>query len=336
MNKKDNKLVIERLTALWALNECGLGGFMHAFGTPFTGIFVGGISILFITIIASHTKTIFPTLLKALSIVLLVKLGVSPHSPITAYVAVSFQAFLGMILFRIFSINYATVVILGAVTFLESASQKLFTLTILYGQPLWDALEIYTTWVSGKLAFLNLTVSPQSLIVLFLVFYFFAGVLVGFFILRIVRLMNSIEVIEWNDVLINPSEIEKKSVQRYGKFFIFWMATIMIIMFPILFLSTEYGGYKAGIYIMARSLLVVILWYLVLGPLLLKGLNALLSKRKAAYISDIQGTLDLFPYLKTIIRYAWQDTSSLTGLNRIQYFLAKSIVYSIHFNLSKD
>ena len=84
IDKAKNKIVVERLTALWALNECGLGGFMHAFGSPFTGIIVGGFSVLLITLIAKHTDHIWSTLVKAISIVLLIKLSVSPHSPITA------------------------------------------------------------------------------------------------------------------------------------------------------------------------------------------------------------------------------------------------------------
>ena len=164
MINKNDRLAIERLTALWALNECGLGGFMHAFSSPFTGIIVGGISILLISLIALHTKNVGPTIFKALSIVLLVKLSVSPHSPITAYVAVSFQAFFGVFLYGLFSVNHITIVLLGAITFLESALQKLLTLTLIYGQSLWDAINIYTAWVSDKLTFLNLEVSSKTLI----------------------------------------------------------------------------------------------------------------------------------------------------------------------------
>ena len=67
----NNKIAIERLTALWALNECGLGGVMHAFKLPFTGILVGGVSVLLITLIALFATKIGPALIKALTIVLL-------------------------------------------------------------------------------------------------------------------------------------------------------------------------------------------------------------------------------------------------------------------------
>lgn len=334
MNVKNNKLVVERLTALWALNECGLGGFMHAFGSPFTGILVGGISILLISLIATHTKTIVPTLIKALSIVLLVKLSVSPHSPITAYIAVSFQAFLGILLYRLFSVNQLTVVLLGIVTFLESALQKLLTLTIIYGQSLWDAVNIYTVWVSDKLAFLNLTLSSKTLILIFITFYACAGIIIGFLIIRIMKLIRKVDVskVHHNLEIINATSIGGKPTKRSNKLLLFWITSLVIIIVPLFFFNTEFGGLKKGLYLIARSFLILFLWYTILGPILLKGLNKLLSKRHSAYNTEIQNTLYLLPYLRTIIRFAWRDSSSLKGINRIQHFLARSIVYCIHYN----
>ena len=96
---------IYRITTLWAFSECGLGGLMHAFKFPFTGIFVGGLSVLFITLIALNSRNLKQDIFKALTIVLLIKLAVSPHSPIAAYFAVSLQAVLGFLIFRLFSTN---------------------------------------------------------------------------------------------------------------------------------------------------------------------------------------------------------------------------------------
>ncbi|NJO01983.1 MAG: hypothetical protein HC880_10065 [Bacteroidia bacterium] len=49
IQKPQERLAIERLTALWALNEAGLGGLMHAVRTPFTGVVVGGLAIMLIS-----------------------------------------------------------------------------------------------------------------------------------------------------------------------------------------------------------------------------------------------------------------------------------------------
>lgn len=335
--KDENKLIIERLTALWALNECGLGGFMHVFSSPFTGIVIGGISILLITLIAQHSKNLRPALLKALTIVLLVKLSVSPHSPVAAYFAVSFQAFLGMVLYSMFSVNRFTIVFLGMVTFLESALQKLLTLTIIYGESLWDAIEVYTAWISNQISILQLNLSSKSLIISFIIFYALAGILVGFLIIRIITLMQTVDSSQINDVprAIDSHSTHKRSKRSSNKIFLFWSLTLLVIILPLLFFKAEYDGWEKALYLVARSLLIIGLWYIVLGPLLLKGLNKILSKRQNTYHTEIQGTLDLLPHLKFIITYAWQDSKSLKGLNRIQHFLAKSIVYSVHFNPTK-
>ena len=150
---KNSKSIIEKLTALWALNESGLGGFLHAFSTPFTGIIVGGISILLISLIAFYAEHKWKAILKALLVVLIIKMAVSPYSPFGAYVAVSFQALFGALLFANFSWKGITLMVLGMVTFLESALQKLLILTIVYGTGFWEAVNIYGASVQKKLNF---------------------------------------------------------------------------------------------------------------------------------------------------------------------------------------
>ena len=89
-NEIDSKLAVERLTVLWALTESGLGGMMHAFRLPFTGLLVGGVAIILIIMLAHYSNNNVQQILKALIIVLIVKISVSPHSPLGAYLAVSF------------------------------------------------------------------------------------------------------------------------------------------------------------------------------------------------------------------------------------------------------
>lgn len=333
-----NQLVIERLTALWALNECGLGGFMHAISSPFTGIFVGGISILLITLIASNAKSVWPTLLKSLSIVLLVKLSVSPHSPITSYFAVSFQAFLGMVLYSIFSVNRITTVLLGVVTFLESALQKLLTLTILYGETLWEAIDLYAGWIGDKIPLLVPVLSAEALIWTYIGIYGTAGIIVGLMIIRILKVMRTMEL-SVSPHLSNGPELlptRKTGGSLARKTLGFWIMALVIILLPLLFFNSELDGWRAGVYLVARSAVILLAYYFLIGPLLLKVLNMILARRRSAYENDIRNTLSLLPHLRSILQFAWKDCDSLKGLNRIQHFMARSIVYSVHFNPRKS
>jgi len=336
MNTANNKVIVERLTALWALTECGLGGFLHAFSIPFTAIFVGGVSILLISLIAFYTDTIWKSIFKALSIVLLIKLSVSPHTPISAYTAVSFQAIAGAVIFSVFSWKSFGLILLGVITFLESALQKLFTLTLIYGETIWDAINIYGAWVVSKMSFLPETTSSKLLISTYLIVYTLSGIFVGYFIKQIITLIKNEGEITLS---YNPKQAANNMLSNGGnkkirrKFFIFWGLTILLILLPLVLWSSTEEGLQKGIYLISRSILVLGLWYIIVGPFLLKLLKLLLKKNKSNYKQEIENALDLFPYLQDIISFSWRETKLLKGSKRVKHFMAKSILYSIHFKV---
>lgn len=335
LNTINSKIAVERLTALWALNECALGGLMHAFKLPLTGIIVGGTSVLLISLIALYATNMRSTLLKALTIVLLVKAGVSPYSPITAYFAVSFQAFLAILLYSVFSINKLSIVALSAITLLESALQKLVTLTVLFGQSLWKAVDVYSGWVGKQLSFLPFALNSKTLIYTFLGAYAFSGIVIGFIIIRTIKLIQRVNVsqidIELNTKLpeINSKKTNKKSIYIF-------LVLLVVVLIPILYYSDETQAWQKAVYLIVRSVLILIVWYTLLGPFLIKLINKLYLKKRKLYQTDLQSILNIFPSLKAIIVYSWKDCSSYRGLNRLSQFLAKSIAYSLYFNNTKE
>ena len=118
------------------MTECGLGGMLHAFKSPFTGLTVGSIAMVLITLICYYSESPWKTMTKSLIIVLIIKMLVSPHSMISAYFAVSFQAILGSFLYKTFGVNYLTATLLAVVGLVESALQKVISLTcLLYTSP---------------------------------------------------------------------------------------------------------------------------------------------------------------------------------------------------------
>lgn len=216
---KDQKYILERLTSLWALNESGLGGFMHALNLSFTGVLVGGISIISISLIAYFSKSIFKDVIKALTIVLLIKLAVSPHSPLTAYFAVIFQALAGISLFTLFSFNKITYIFYGIVAFVESAVQKIFVLTIIYSMSFWDAVNIYGKWVTDKFSmFPNITAS-KFVISTFIIVYGILGILFGLFIHRLLKRIKNIESVEKYQLAVEQYEgnNSKKKSKRFKR-----------------------------------------------------------------------------------------------------------------------
>ncbi|WP_204343960.1 hypothetical protein [Psychroserpens algicola] len=334
---KNNKSIIDKLTALWALNESGLGGFLHVFNTPFTGLIVGGIAILLISLIAYYAENKWQAILKALLIVLIIKMAVSPYSPFGAYVAVSFQAIFGAFLFSKFSWKGVTLVILGMVTFLESALQKLLILTIVYGTALWDAINIYGAWVQSKMNFVSETSTTSLLVTLYLLVYGICGILAGLFIKSLIEIIAQHKD---GDFYIEPEDLTQNASPSKVKFktkvIWVWLITIagMVLAFP--FFGGDLLGWKKGVYLMLRSFLILLLWYLVIGPFLLKLVQKYLSKKESQYKEDISNAMDLFPYFRQIISYSWRDTKHLKGYTRFKHFMANSISNCIHFKIPSE
>lgn len=330
-----NQIAIDRLTALWALNECGLGGVMHAFKMPFTGIIVGGISVLLITFIALYASDIKTTLLKALMIVLLVKAGVSPYTPIAAYFAVSFQAFLGIFLYSIFSINNFSVILLGAITLLESALQKIIVLTIIFGKSLWQAIDLYLDWVNSQLSFASFTLNSSAVLFAFLGIYFISGILIGILIIRTVKMVHQVNTSHMDFKLETAlHQIHSKKNKRKSSYL--FLILLSIILVPIIYYNHAFLGWQKAIYLITRSVLILIIWYSLLGPFLMGLLNNFLSKKKKSYQTDLNDVLKIFPSLKAIVFHAWKDCKSFKGWNRLSQFLARSISYSLSYKKSEE
>ena len=125
LSSEQRTLAIQRLTALWAFSESGLGGIMHALQIPFTGLVIGGFAVIIITFITKISAYKYSQVLQSLFVVLIVKVMVSPYTPFPAYIAVSFQALIGIALFRLLKVNLLSILLLSIIAMLESALQQL-------------------------------------------------------------------------------------------------------------------------------------------------------------------------------------------------------------------
>src|SRR4051812_36078262 len=128
-----NTSSVQRLTALWALSESGLGGIMHAMKIPFTGFFLGGFAVVMISLVAHYTKNNMRQVLQATLLVMLVKVAVSPHSPWPAYIAVGFQGLAGALIYRMIPLYALAAPVFGFLALVESALQKFLLTTIIFG-----------------------------------------------------------------------------------------------------------------------------------------------------------------------------------------------------------
>jgi hypothetical protein len=336
-NHYTQTLSVLRITALWAFSESAFGGILHALTIPLRGIFINAAAVLFISLIALFSKC-SKEILKSTLIVILIKALVSPHSPLTAYFAVSIQGFVGYLLFLNKNFFRTSALLLGMITLFFSGIQKIVVLTILFGNNLWESINIFIKQVANK--FLSLDLHPDIhlgsfLIGIYVFIHLIAGALIGVYAGSLPKKLDEysekIKKIKFEDTL---SEIPKKVKRHKRKSWLMRPTGIIIlaILFIILIYS-YYSPYKSEIasvdiiVMIIRSILLTILWYTILAPFVRKIFQKFISGKKFFYSEEIDEILNLFPQFKNIVGFTWKESETLKGLKRIKYFLSISFYY---------
>lgn len=338
MTPPDRLRAVERLTALWALGEAGLGWFLHALKVPFAGTLIAASAVMIICLIAHYAEKRSLAILKALTIVLVIKAAVSPYSPLTAYFAVCFQAFAGAALFTLVPRFRVAALLLGILSLTECAVQRLLFLTILYGNSLWDSIDVFVRYVGSQIGFGAIGGGPGPsawIITLYLLVYAAAGVAAG---LLGGALPRTIE----NAVKAAPpfplpptgegdpaagggrrrKPLSKRKLVRCGVWLVFIAATFT-------FLAPAVNGAALGAYVVLRSVAVLLAWYFVAAPLLMKGLRRVLRHKESGYGQDIGNALALFPVLKQYARQYLDRSEGKRGLRWGWQFLVSLIVFGL-------
>lgn len=320
-------VAVQRLTAVWALSEAGVGGVLHALHLPVTGLLVGGSAVLFITLLAFFAPD-RKTILRATVVVLLIKAMVSPHSPVGAYVAVAFQGVMGWLLFSTFrNIRFAAL-LLGIITLLESALQRLLMLTLLFGKPFWQAVDAFGKSVVQWFGYQEVSVSlSQWLIGGYLSIHLLAGMGLGWLAGKLPGWIAN--ELRREPTLLLPDGISNlppslRSPQPWWKTRSVWLtiafAVIVALAVWLLPLNSPDAGWQAGL-VLLRALLIITLWYALVAPLLLRAFRAFLRKRASAYADDVAGVLAMLPLLRTVFVQSWQQSARATGWPRYRKFL---------------
>ncbi len=329
----DKESALIRLTALWAMNEAALGGLLHLFRTPFSGLILASVAVILISLIAYIAEHPGREILKALIIVLIIKLTLSPHSPITAYIAVSFQGLLGALLYSFLPFRVSAI-ILGLLGLVESVFQKLLTLTLLFGMPLWESLDIFVEHVLKRLGYSAGNVEGQGsfwIVSSYVLVYAITGIVVGILIgnlpKRINQVLPSLEVPDISISAIGQSSKKKKVFWKTKKFRFF---VIILTLLAIIYFSVPQAKeILHPLYLFFRVVVILLLWFLIVSPLLLKLLHTFLKKKESTYSKDVQKAMSLLPAFKALMVQAWKDVASYSGLKRIRQFIVVSLSYCL-------
>ena len=329
--QKENQQAVYRLTTLWALNESGLGGVMHALKIPFTGIFVGGIAVVLISLIAHFSNNSFSVIFRSTVSVLIVKALVSPQSPVPAYIAVSFQGVFGGMVFALISNFKIASVIFALVAMLESAVQSFLITTLIFGKSIWQALDIFFKNILNDFG-LNENFSFSFwLIIIYCLIYSIWGMLIGWWIAKLpMRIKSEAEKLnsEYNQLTSKYSVVRNELRKRKSKSLQI-ILMLAFISFVLLFQS-RLESYKV-IAIILRTLVIVVGWFVIVQPAL-KYFIVKFSKRNAHQSKyNIQQIIAALPLLKQLAQNAFRISSSKhKGFLRYSEFVFILIVLTLY------
>lgn len=331
VNNFPSKNILQRLTALWALSESGLGGMMFALKIPFTGFFVGGFAVIMLGLIAHFSNNSYKQIIQSTIIVLIVKAVVSPHSPPPAYLAVAFQGFIAALIFSKISSHKTAAVLLGMISMAESAVQKIIILTILFGKKLWEAIDALFAQISKEFSVMVHKEYSLWLIGAYVILYIIWGAIIGRWSAGIPAYINkkkdavllSYNKLNKNELLLKTSNKRNKKTKR-----IIGFITILIFIITIFLLTG--ANSKTVLFILARSIAALLLLYYVLKPTTIWLLQKWLSSRTGAQKKVAKEIISLLPQMKGYASAAF----TMAG-NEKNYFvrLRKFIIYIIILSL---
>ncbi|MDC1221150.1 hypothetical protein N8Z47_00620 [Salibacteraceae bacterium] len=339
-----NSKPIDRITMLWAITECGLGGFFHAIQSPFTGLLVGGLSVIYISMIAliskqkaheswpSQARAIVYDIGKSALFVLLVKALISPHSPIGAYFAVSLQAIIGIILFGLIPSFKLAAIITSVLATVSSAVQKILILLLLFGSSLFEAIDGFILAASQKLHFVNLPAgfsTSKTLALTYVAVYAIGGICIGIIAIQMPSWMNK-RASELGAIMSEYGTLDFKNLKQPKKqksfaIILFVGLLIITLSFQFFFVSSE-----SALWQLIRTTSILIIWFLFIRPILKWWVSRLAEKNKHGLKQQLGIIKHDLPRIASFVPFALRKSRSMPGI-----WVSNFILLFIYFGLNE-
>lgn len=319
-----------RLIALWAVCEGVLGGIIHGFQLPISGLIVGGCAVIIICMIGYYVPD-KNAIIKATVVVAIFKMMLSPFSPFPAYIAVFFQGLTGQLFFSRKSWFRLACVIFGTLALFESAIQKILTTTLIYGVDFWKAINDFINGLTHQDQITNYSLWFAGV---YVVLHIIAGFLIGKMAGSAPQSLHrwKSELPEMAPVIIREEiNSPKRKKHRFIK-------TGMLIIWVILLVLYLQSACQIGEpilqpgdigNILIRSLLIVFTWYFLVSPVLTRLLKNWLMKRKEREESTVSEILQIIPYTTALVEMCWQRSSARKGISRLRIFMKDVLVQSL-------
>jgi hypothetical protein len=313
-----HSLIYYRLIALWILCEAMLGSIIFTFKIPVSGLVIGSCAVVCISLIAWYVPS-KGAILKATLIVAIFKMMLSPQAPPPAYIAVFFQGLMGELLFWNRKYFRMFCVILALLAMTESAFQRVLSITLLYGNDFWTAVNTFLKKLTGSD---QLTDYSFFIILWYVLLHFLAGILVGVwagFLPQRIQLMGALQKkysIATNNTSITIPERKRKKIFR-RILFVTWVLLMAIYIQSFFKIGPALLPSAMVLRILIRSVIIVLTWYFLVSPVLKQLLHKWLQRKKQQSADQVQQVLNLLPSTQGLVKRSWQLAAEKRGWGRI-------------------
>lgn len=326
-NTTQQTAVFIPLTALWAFVESGLGGMMHALHLPFTGVVLGGFSVLIVCLLAHYETPLWGQIVKATLIVLAVKAAVNPATPPTAYIAVAFQGLCGAALFAINKHSMWVCWMYGILAMLESAFQKLLVLTLIFGTEWWTAVDAYFVSVTKPFGMMPEMAGSQFVIAGYLGVFGIWGVVLGIWMYHLPSQLAT--RLQWYTHL-QPSSEAIQTTQKKS----FTWRKVLFLMGPILLLLSFFlapmsqSKMHAGVWLLRTFAIVLVGLYIVL-PIWQYCMQKWVKRQQRSF-QEIGEVMDFIPKIALYVQPLYKEVAQkYKGIAKIKEFVLGLIVITL-------
>lgn len=272
INQPQTPTLFIPLVALWALVESGLGGIMHAFHLPFTGVFIGGFAVLCIALIAYSIPNAPKAIVQATLVVLVIKAAVNPATSPTAYLAVLFQGLLGALLFQKKSWIKTMAIPFALLSMVESAFQKIALLFIVFGETLASAFDAFVAKVLGIFMTAPDSGFAKWAIIIYVSIYVFWGIILGLWIIKLPKSITKRSQL-YKDLKPMPVSTSLKHQNRKSKKRVY-LITGLILLGCLAYFMQGQSPLTKSLILFFRVLAIITFWIYIVIP----GMRKLVTK----------------------------------------------------------
>ncbi|NCD32626.1 MAG: hypothetical protein EOL87_04320 [Spartobacteria bacterium] len=335
----DRDSVIWRVTALWALCEAGLGGVIHAMRIPFTGIVVGASAVIMITLLAYYSKKNTRIMLRAMGMVLVIKMTVSPHTPFPAYLAVTLQGLAGVLLFRSLPGFRIPAFLLGCFAMMEGVVQKFTMMTLLYGKSIWESMDVIYARLLHDAMGVGLPWRGSVVVLcVYGIYYGVGGCIIGWLAGSVPEKIEAMRLQcadneprpqpHADDVRVPFDSLTGKPrnwvVRRL-------LPSLMIFLLLVVasWLFHPEDRWSHVFYVIVRTALAYLIWFALLHPLLRRLIRRTTATHAQRCHDDLVFVQSLFPSIRMAARQAWQEAVHVNRRHRWSTFMIRLIYLSL-------